>query len=235
MSALVYEPINLPAFLQGHVSCEPASDAWVINRFTKEQLSYLSSTRERSIQRARCLAGVRCVFQGNITAIRCHLMDVSDIARSFAAIDLIRNGMIIGNDERSEVRWGDTLTLCIKPPEHEEDGVYELWLPTTVSAKVRIEICGSFRAVERPPKRYLSIGDSITQGMVTHGPAGTYAAVLGRMLNADFHNHGVGGHWFDPQLIGAVPGWEPDLVTVAYGTNDWTGGADGAELVKRAR
>jgi len=70
--------------------------------------------------------------------------------------------------------------------------------------------------------KYLSIGDSITQGMDAAGPASAYVIQLARLMDAELLNLGVGGHIFDLDAMDDDLPYTPDIVTVAYGTNDWT-------------
>ena len=68
--------------------------------------------------------------------------------------------------------------------------------------------------------RFLSFGDSITEGFQATCPSMTYVSTLGRLMDYEAVNYGIGGERLLPELI--VPGTYPDcdFVTVAYGTND---------------
>ena len=63
-------------------------------------------------------------------------------------------------------------------------------------------------------------GDSITQGYDAAYPSLTYANRLAFSLNARMLNKGIGGDVFHKELIDDSA-LGPDIVTVAYGTNDW--------------
>ena len=71
-------------------------------------------------------------------------------------------------------------------------------------------------------RRLLCFGDSITQGFDNTYPSQSYVSRLARMLDADEINKGVGGEKFRPELLGSDEGLSPDVITVAYGTNDWS-------------
>lgn len=68
----------------------------------------------------------------------------------------------------------------------------------------------------------LSYGDSITQGYDARYPSMAYAPALARALDADSINRGIGGERFCPALLEEKEIFEPELITVAYGTNDWS-------------
>lgn len=69
--------------------------------------------------------------------------------------------------------------------------------------------------------KYLAIGDSITHGYDTHYTSMSYATTVARHFDADYLNHGVGGYVFKANSIDEELPFNPDVITVAYGTNDW--------------
>jgi len=64
-------------------------------------------------------------------------------------------------------------------------------------------------------------GDSITQGYDAHYPSLSYPNQLADALQAEMFNKAIGGDRFNPPLAKVGTG-TPDLITVAYGTNDWS-------------
>ena len=66
-------------------------------------------------------------------------------------------------------------------------------------------------------------GDSITQGYDAELPSLSYASRLADLLNADAVNKGIGGSVFMPELSKVKETFIPNLITVAYGTNEWRG------------
>ena len=70
-------------------------------------------------------------------------------------------------------------------------------------------------------KKMLVYGDSITQGYDAEHPIGKYITRLALALGADEYNKGIGGEIFFPRLSEIKQDFTPDLITVAYGTNDW--------------
>lgn len=78
----------------------------------------------------------------------------------------------------------------------------------------------------RPEKRLLCLGDSITQGMNTRSPIAAYPSQLGRLMTMDVLNQGVGGHIFETSWLDTDFPFRPELIIVAYGTNDWFRGLD---------
>lgn len=73
-----------------------------------------------------------------------------------------------------------------------------------------------------PKKRKVLIfGDSITQGYTTWLPENSYAWRISRWLDADMVNKGIGGESYWPELAKTRDDFQPDLILVAYGANDW--------------
>ena len=69
--------------------------------------------------------------------------------------------------------------------------------------------------------RLLCIGDSITHGYDTHYTSMSYATTVARHFDAVYLNHGVGGYVFLAESLDEELPFNPDVITVAYGTNDW--------------
>lgn len=68
----------------------------------------------------------------------------------------------------------------------------------------------------------LIIGDSITQGFNTPIDSKSYGHIVSMHYNADSMINGVGGGIFNAAALDYFgDGFEPDVIIVAYGTNDW--------------
>lgn len=81
-------------------------------------------------------------------------------------------------------------------------------------------------------RKLLAFGDSITQGYDAVHPSLSYANRMAFHLDADITNKGIGGDVFHPELIDDYD-LKPDIITVAYGTNDWSHG-DRSSLIHNA-
>lgn len=69
--------------------------------------------------------------------------------------------------------------------------------------------------------KLLCIGDSITHGYDTHYTSMSYATTVARHFDALYLNHGVGGYVFLAESLDEELPFDPEVITVAYGTNDW--------------
>ena len=72
--------------------------------------------------------------------------------------------------------------------------------------------------------KLLMLGDSITQGYDAMIPENSYATQVMTYFNAEALNKGIAGEQFFPALVLQPEDFKPDLITVAYGTNDWRHG-----------
>lgn len=123
-------------------------------------------------------------------------------------------------DEQGAGEW--TVELPIKTGRPKRVTVYLPYLAEVVIEKLGIAEHASWRPVEPYKKNLLCLGDSITQGMNAVHPSSTYAVQLSRSLKMNLLNQAVSGYVFNAETIDPDLEYKPDLITVAYGTNDWS-------------
>ena len=70
-------------------------------------------------------------------------------------------------------------------------------------------------------KNVLILGDSITHGWYANFSSLCYASVITRRFGWNALNQAVSGFWFSGEWLDADLPFKPELITVAYGTNDW--------------
>lgn len=70
-------------------------------------------------------------------------------------------------------------------------------------------------------RKILMFGDSITQGYDAMQPENAYAVQIATRLNADARNKGIGAERFRAQMALLKEDMDPEIITVAYGSNDW--------------
>ena len=110
-------------------------------------------------------------------------------------------------------------TLSFDMPEGEKSVI--LYFPADALAVIRnFEINAAFRPAVKGEK-VLWLGDSITQGYGPLRSAQTYVSVANRLLNYDIINQGIGGYIYDPKVLVEMPGYRPDKIIVALGTNQY--------------
>ena len=222
---------------RGAIHIRKDGDWYIPERFTGKQLeSYAvaEGLRIRSVAPAGCSLS----FYSEATKLELSYK-IGGRARSWAAFDLVEDGMLkdtvevseeegkvsfalSGNkDVRTEIYLPHLVELAIKDIEADD---------VLISAEAYEEMAGEFAK----KKLWLCLGDSITQGMDAVSPSLTYPVISAAMLGYDVINQGVGGAMFRSEHLDYI-GREPDMITVAFGCNDWGGVRDADELRQNIR
>ncbi len=179
--------------------------------------------REKSafLHKANASANVRLAMVTDSASLEFDFRAYAGSSRNFAYFDLYVNGAMIRHCgfEGLELTSGH---LCFALGEGKK--TVELYFPWSWRVDVANVTLDEGCAAEplKRSRRLLCFGDSITQGFDNLYPSQSYVSRLARMLDADEINKGVGGEKFRPELPGSDEGLAPDVITVAYGTNDWT-------------
>ena len=98
-----------------------------------------------------------------------------------------------------------------------------VYMPWSVICRIRsVELDDGAKITPVPRKKKLLVfGDSITEGFDSLHPSRCYAARIADWLDAECFNKGNGGEVYDPDIVKRPEPFDPDYITVAYGTNDW--------------
>ncbi|MBQ8356714.1 MAG: SGNH/GDSL hydrolase family protein [Clostridia bacterium] len=116
-------------------------------------------------------------------------------------------------------------TVEIYFPHHSAGQIYD----------VTLEEGATFENAPARKYKILFIGDSITHGSTSTYASMTYAHQVARMLDAELVNQGIGGERFNPMAVDdEMDFFRPDLVSVAYGTNDWSHSSSHGRMVGAA-
>lgn len=235
-----------PAYYRGIAALHNTGDGCVPQRLTDLQLTTLQDIPGFR-QRSRCTAGCSLALRTDSPWIELSVL-LEDSARDFAYFQLVADGSWQG------VRGLDSLQgpsptaqfrfLLPTAGNSEADAVdglrhIELFFPTYSRATVLDARLAPGAAVRTPaaPKgpRLLAFGDSITQGADARHPGSAYPVQLARLIGGEVLNQGIGGHIFDPGLLDPQLAYEADLITVAYGINDWAQEKPLEQIVAQAR
>ena len=118
-----------------------------------------------------------------------------------------------------------TDTLSVKLPTGKK--TVEIYFPYHSAGQIYDVTLDDGAVFENAPARkykLLFIGDSITHGSSSTYSSMTYAHQVARALDAEVVNQGIGGERFNPRAVDDdMDFYQPDLISVAYGTNDWSG------------
>ncbi len=224
---LTYDDIRSFAFCVEYT--EERDGTVIFSRFTKQQRNALTYGFGKSF----LTAGVRLEFETDSSKLKIETSvdDSNYEKRTFYSFDIFCNGLEIGhikNFNKEPVYpykkyFNKDKSKTIRLP-HGLNRIC-IYFPWSVQGMIR-GIYIDDGAVMQPvikKKKIIMFGDSITQGYDAAYPSNSYASRLADLLDADVINKGIGGSVFIPKLAKERENFIPDIITVAYGTNDWNG------------
>lgn len=215
---LTFEQIQ--EILQGAAYTETINGALHLYRFTKEQNELYRRTSAESYKRSLSTSGIRLEFSTNSPTLSIEVEVVSGSSRNYFSHDIYVNGTIISSFGSQATIAGIFSHTCALGDGDKDVCIYFPW--SAASAIRSMELAdGSTCSPITKTYKMLMYGDSITQGYDAALTSHSYASRLTARLNADSINRGIGGERFFPDLAELSEETSPDIVTVAYGTNDW--------------
>ena len=159
-------------------------------------------------ERAEATTGVRLDFHTNSSSF-------AFTASSGSKFEIHINGLLThfitdshGSIALDTSKGENRITLIL--PSHETGALSSVELDD-----------GATLTAHKFDRKLLFIGDSITQGWNSGYDSLSYAYRVSHNLNAYSVIHGVGGGFFDESTLDDELDYDPDIVIVAFGTNDW--------------
>ena len=193
----------------------------IFRRFSDSETDYYRIYRDEVFaKKTYTTAGVRLAFttDSNKLAFDYKLAELP--WRPFGGFDVTADGVLIAHAGIEKGSGEGHMEADLGDGEKTVE-IYFSWSKGMSLSDVTLDDGASFA----PKKRALTMinyGDSITHGYDALHPSLSYASQLGLLLDADAVNKAIGGDRFFPELLELDNGMEnPDIVTVAYGINDW--------------
>lgn len=199
---------QISAFTCGAINVTEENGSFYFKRFLPEQIDTFGSIAEQYRVRSSATAGIRLEFETDSRTIR---VDVKNEGRYELLVDglqVLCQSCEAGDALYAELPEGNKY-ITVMLPWHSEGALNLVMLDEGAYAKPH--------AFDR---KFLFLGDSITQGSTSKQDSLAYVCRVARWFNADYINWGVGGTKFFPQTL-IKPDFEPDTVFIAYGTNDF--------------
>ncbi len=204
----------------GAVNVREMDGEFVFDRFTEEQYRcYAEYRSEEFLKRALTSAGIRLSFETDSNSLSFKYSHTNDFTLGIAFVEVHVNG------EHADFFALDLQQVgadaCVTLPEGVNTvDLYLPWQKSVSLSDVTLDDGATLTPVKRS-KTMISYGDSITHGISAQLPSNSYVALAAKMLDADAYNKAVSGDRFFPELLVHEEQIKPDIVTVAYGTNDW--------------
>lgn len=217
---LTYDEIR--SLAHGAARVEQYDGAICFYRFTEaQQETYLQSGNQDFYTKTFATAGVRLCLTTDSAFLRLRYRMEKASSRAFGWFDLYENGVLIahfGGNTADILEGMEEIVLSAGDKRLE---LYFPWSAVGQLLSLELEDGAAFHPVEKK-RCMLAFGDSITQGYDAIYPSRSYQNRLSDLLDASCINKGIGGERFFPALLDTDEDIKPELITVAYGTNDWS-------------
>ena len=222
---LTYEQIK--KIVKGTVRIVEEDGKICFRRFTDEQLNMYQEVNKDSFVKAFSTAGVRLEFVTDSKALALEAFVTGGSSRSYFNHDIYVNGAHLYSlgDDLDGVS-GRAVTVRGEYELGDGEKTVKIYMPWSVCSKlVNLELDDGATLVPATRGiRMTSYGDSITHGYDASSPELSYASILADSFNADSVNKGIGAEIFYPALAALSGSRQTEIITVAYGTNDWSKG-----------
>jgi len=216
---MILNETQLTAAIHGWVDRETIDGYTFFYRFTEKQRNYYANTH--FVTKERASASIYMEFVTDAEGLGFEFIQQRASSQNFYFFDLYVNGKMIFHDGNASYDGTEESSLFRELPAGEKTvRVNFPNLSATGLRNVELKNATIFRPTEKK-LRYVAYGDSITQGYTAKAPSLSYVNLVGEALNADVYNLGIGGEFFQPLMTDDAYPVKADLVTVAYGTNDW--------------
>jgi len=217
---------EIEKLLFGSLRNEIKDGLFIPHRFAPWQEALFEATVD-SIQKplkTKSTASVYLDFLTDATRLELDCRFVRGSTQAPAYIDVYIDGVLKEHVGRETVEEHDA-RFAFSFGEGEKR--VTLFFPNLFGLRIRsLAMDGSFYQPYPKKMRWLAVGDSITQGYTTEFPSLSYVNILARKLGAEVINQAIGGARYKASDIAEGIPFAPDLITVAYGTNDWAHGED---------
>ena len=194
-------------------------DGWFLfSRFTEYQEEIL---RQRGFApRERASAGMRLEFTTRGGELAFDYAMHPGSGRMYCGIEIAEDGL--GMHHVYYDRVPQEGSVCYPIAQRERAVRVTVYFPNLAELRIRSLVLPEDAAPYIRQRKYLAVGDSITQGYDAAHPNQTYVNLLADAWDAQVLNQAIGGDVFCPENLDPALPFAPDVITVAYGTNDWS-------------
>ena len=226
---------ELAEYMHNALTVEQCEDGYIRpRRFTDRQVARYEADSNHGTHGnygpiTRAGSGVTLDFVTDSSFVGLNFTWLDVIGYSYACFDFYVDGVLFDDCYMENPRYS---LMAFQVPEGTHHiQIYFPWNSDTKILEMHLSEGAQIFPAPEKSHRILTFGDSITQGYIGIHPSVSYANIMARKLNAELLNQAIGGYYFEKgSLDEALTAWKPDLITVAYGTNDFTHSATEAEF-----
>ena len=219
--------ITLKSAVKGALRIYEQDGKVVLRRFTVCQEQFFNATVNYINKQLKCKASTSMVIdfcsQTENIALKADCFIAS--TRTPCFFDVYCDGKMVGHFGYNEFK-DDKVSFSVNLPKGDKR--ITIYLPNLFEANIT-EFLIDDNAYIKPyknAKKFMFLGDSITQGYVAEYPSKTYANQVARAFDAQALSWAIGGAYFLADDLAEKIDFVPDVISVAYGTNDWAHGYD---------
>ena len=211
---------TLLPYASGALGAWDSPEGICLRRLTPQQLQQFDADPHRAI-RTRCNAGIALEMDTDAAALEMDYRLQKEAPRPYGYVEVFVDGAPFaaeGSDTQMALEGSLRLALPSGPKR------LQIVLPALHEMAIsHLALQGETRVAPVAHRfRYLAFGDSISQGYDAIFSSQAYPTRIARAIDALLVNQAIGGDVFRANYPQALPGFAPDLITVAYGTNDWS-------------
>ena len=224
----------LKKITHGAIKIAEMDGGYVFSRMTEWQGKVCLNTSQDYFYKPFSTAGIRLEFVTDAQSFRIKGEFRCGASRTYSYLDVKVNGVIVQHDGTENYIENPDFSMTVNLDGKKNK--VAVYFPNMVQFALT-ELEFEKASVIEPVKKDLTMvcwGDSITHGYDAFYPSLSYANQLADGLNAEMYNKGIGGEIFNPLYFDEVELVKPDIITIAYGTNDWNKRSE-ADLKRNVR
>ena len=211
---------KLASATRGILRAEERGGEAVFHRFTEEQEAFYKRNKPNFYEKTFGTASMVIDFTTDSHEVSFEYTAKKASGRLWFYFDIYENDRLVqhvGKDGAPTAYGKVTATLS------EGEKRVRIYLPALFAARISkftIDDGASFLPSEKG-RCAIIYGDSITQGYDAKFPSLSYANIIADTFGLNAINQAIGGEIFTLGILLGAPELQPEVITVAYGTNDW--------------
>ena len=206
---------SIKKLVHGAYRVEKVNGYTAFYHFTPSQVEVLKKRDNFFYERSNLSSGCTLEFVTDANKVSFAYKMVANLSQD--SIDVYNNGELIKVFPTSSLNSKGGLSFSL--PQGKNSVVIYFPIDSEINVK-DLELNGKYKSV---PKRkpVLWIGDSITQGYGSNLSSYCYVNVANRLLNYEVLNQGIGGYYYDEEIMQKMEGYYPEKIIVSFGTNQF--------------